>query len=78
MDIKSSDTHLIRKDGKGSFHAVSGAFFSSARQTLSVVADLSLECVDMGDDLFGTDDILRDVDDGLGAGQRTAAGPERA
>lgn len=32
----------------------------------------------MGDDLFGTDNILRDVDDGLGAGQSTAARPERA
>ncbi len=32
----------------------------------------------MGDDLFGTDNILRDIDDGLGAGQSTAAKPERA
>lgn len=32
----------------------------------------------MGDDLFGTDNILRDIDDGLGAGQSTAARPERA
>ncbi len=32
----------------------------------------------MGDDLFGTDNILRDIDDGLGAGKSTAARPERA
>lgn len=27
----------------------------------------------MRDDLFGADDVLRDVHDGLGAAQRTAA-----
>lgn len=72
-----SGTHLICQDGKSSLHAISGTVLRGTRQPFRIVADLSLERVDVGDDLFGTDNILRDVDDGLGAGQSTAAEQER-
>ena len=65
--------HLISQYGEGSLQAVGGALLSGPREALGIVADLSLQGVDVRDDLFGTDDVLRHVHNGLGAGQSTAA-----
>lgn len=65
--------HLVCQYRECSLQAVGRALLGGAGEALGVVADLSLQSVDVRDDLFGTDDVLRDVHDGLGAAQRTAA-----
>lgn len=70
---QTNESHLIGQDGERSLQPTGGSVLGSSGKTLGVVADLSLECVDVGDDLFGTNDVLGYVDDGLWAGEGAAA-----
>lgn len=64
--------YLISQDGERPLQSAGWSILGGSGKPLSVVADLSLERVDVGDDLFGSDDVLRYVDDGLRAGQGAA------
>lgn len=64
--IKSKSLrHLIGQNGESPLQAAGGSVFGGSGKPLGVVADLSLESVDVGNDLFGSDYVLGYVDDGL-------------
>ena len=65
--------YLISQDSERPLQAAGRAILGGSGKPLGVVADLSLQRVDVSDDLFGSDDVLRDVDDGLRAGEGAAA-----
>lgn len=65
--------YLISQDSKRPLQSAGGAILRSSGKTLSIVSDLRLQRVDVGNDLFGSDNIAGNVDDGLRAGERTAA-----
>lgn len=61
--------YLISQNSERPLQTAGRSILGSSGKPLGVVADLSLQRVDVGDDLFGSDDVLRYVDDGLRAGQ---------
>lgn len=66
--------NLVGQNGESPLQAAGGSVFGGSGEPLGVVADLSLERVDVGNDLFGSDYVLGYVDDGLGTGEGAAAG----
>lgn len=66
--------YLISQDSESPLQPAGRSIFGGSGKPLGIVADLSLQRVDVGDDLFGSDDVLGYVDDGLGAGEGAAAG----
>lgn len=65
--------HLICQNSERPLQPVGRSLLGGSGEPLGVVADLRLQRVDVGDDLFGSHDVLRDVDDGLRARQSAAA-----
>lgn len=70
---QTNESHLIGQDGERPLQPTGGSVLGRSGKTLGVVADLSLERVDVGDDLFGANNVLGYVDDGLWAGEGAAA-----
>lgn len=70
--------YLIRQNGERPLQPTGRPILGGPGKPLGVVANLRLQRVDVGDDLFGSHDVLRDVDDGLGAGQSAAADHKEA
>lgn len=65
--------YLISQNGERPLQSAGRSVLGGSGKPLGVIADLSLQRVDVGDDLFGSDDVLGYVDDGLWAGQSAAA-----
>lgn len=65
-------TYLISQNSKCPLQSTGRSILGSSGKPLCVVADLSLQRVDVGDNLFGADDVLGYVDDGLRAREGAA------
>lgn len=61
--------YLISQNSECPLQPTGRSILGGSGKPLSVVADLSLQRVDVGDDLFGSDDVLGYVDNGLRAGE---------
>lgn len=57
--------YLISQNGERPLQSAGRSVLGGSGKPLGIIADLSLQCVDVGDDLFGSDDVLWYVDDGL-------------
>lgn len=64
--------YLISQNSERPLQSAGRSVFCGSGQPLCVVADLRLQRVDVGDDLFGSDYVLGNVDDGLRAGEGAA------
>lgn len=65
--------YLISQNSECPLQSAGRSVLGGSGKPLGIVADLSLQRVDVGDDLFGSDDVLGYVDDGLRAGEGAAA-----
>lgn len=73
MDYGVKVKYLISQNSECPLQSAGRSVLGGSGKPLGVVADLSLQRVDVGDDLFGSDDVLGYVDDGLRAGEGAAA-----
>lgn len=65
--------YLISQNSERPLQSTGRSILGCSGKPLCVVADLSLQRVDVGDNLFGSDNVLGYVDDGLRTGEGTAA-----